>query len=1080
MFNDSVDELIFLKEGLELKKSIIKSLDQAKKVILSNLQKTTISASEVTSSSKNPLRRATLFKFFDDHKINNSGLYDRRWVEKIFLISSRVDIPEQELKKVFTKKGLQHHITNVFRGAIKLDAKLIMHLLWCNKAVLLPYGYPLPYSNGRSDEYAASTYPEVLAITQKVHLKDSCLNKYPDLFVPHGSKDNFSWYFKNFIRSSPWWKIEDISTDDINQIILSDLSETPSRQSQIQMLRTWLGFFEKTFPDRVKFNLDETLSIKSKAPLSEYTKSGKLRRSSISLTKSNSLTQEHFSFLPEKQKENIAIWLNYIDLWEKKLGQKKVLTAGKKKAHIYQLINYFVYEVYKKNNFIPTPSEFNRQYLDGVDDGIVGLNDYLAESKSLSSVQNIIYNINQFFNFLELYKDEIGDFTNIISLKIDVPFVPRRKSTTKKIFPSEYYAPFLSYLYALAEWVWWMKSFCQTKEGCAYVLGLEASNDKRIWITAETGFIPIFWFEGIAIPINVIPRYIAPVIYRRMRYSPEKITPSVLPNYINISVVLSETGIRSTHVHWLDSRSYDEFVDRQSFNPYSFDITKLHVNTDKVNGAWTCYTSQSVIGVLDRQKEYQKLVMGENVKDLVDYSWNPNSPYMPIECLFSLGNASRKQHKKNSGPSSPEAYGGKYRCLLYGFNVALSHLDNFEPFMNLEETSEKFNTEEYFKAVYPIKNNDEIYISEITPHSARSQVVSKYISLLPPSVIRSITGHATDSHLVYYAQLDNMALDKARNDTINAMEGGLLFENKLSSIKAEDINSKLRVAFQQSRASALEDFGATSFSSLTENKGSSFQRCGLIEVKKQPSDQIAFNSTHICPFDNQCPSDVKKEFNGSDQHKPCGRCFYAVKTVDHLPRIYGKIRSLTDECNELESYIRDGKDNDVSKRILEEASQRRRILADDIVGWTVSTHCLEKMANELYSKDKWLVEKPELLTQHIKRMECKDGELESLLLRVAEAKNHAEFFTSSLKHQITKARTKLLAHTGQFNKLLIDAPDDYTLLDEFRGQIKSICQATNISVSDLSKYLDTPLNSMEASNTPFRLLSTSGESNNDA
>lgn len=1070
MFNHSLSDLIFLLEGDSLTKAIIASLDQAKSVVLTNLGKNQISANDVTSSSKNPLKRATLFKFFEDHSINNSGLYDQSWVVRIFLISMRADASIDELRKVFTQKGLQYGVTNVFRGSLKLDAKLIMHLLWCNKAVLLPFGYPLPYSKGMQNEYAACTYPELLAITQKTGLKVEGLASYPDLIIPPESRDNFFWYFKNFIRSSTWWNIEDISTKDIKDILHSKLSDAPARQSQIQMLRTWLGFFEKNFPERINFNLKDTLSIQVR-----LSKSINSKVRVISLSKSDVSSVNYFSYLYGKDKDNLAIWLKYLDLWGKKLGQKKVLSADSKRKQAYQFIKYLLEVIYQKQGHIPDPNQLTRRYLDGVNQGEIGLIEYLSENRSPGAVQNIIYNIHQYFDFLALYQSEIGNFSNVISLKIDVPFVRRRKGTVKKIFPSEYYAPFISYLYGLADWVWWMFDFCQTDAGVEFIKQLDTgATNKRYWVTEDTGFVPLVWYEGKAVPINAIPRYIAPVIYRCMAYNPSKVCPSVLPHYINIAVVLAETGIRNSHVHWLDSRTYDEYVERESFDPYSFDITKLHVNTDKVNGAWNCYTSEAVIGVLDRQKKYQEMVVNENIQELVDYAWNSNSPYLPIECLFSLGTASRKMLTSSSGPPIPDTYTTKYRCLLYGFNAVLSQSESFEPFIKLEHTSAQINTEKYFMALYPTKKPQDLFVSKITPHSARSQVVSNYISLLPPSIIRTITGHATDSHLVYYAQLDNISLDKARMDTVSAIQNGVQFGNELLSIKAEDVNSKLRRAFHKSRSGTLKDFGATSFSSLHEERGTTNQRSGLIEVHKQPANQIAFNSTHICPFDNLCPTEVKKEFNGVGQHKPCGRCFYAVKTVDHLPRIYGKIRLLMDQCSELESYIETSKANGASMDILEEASERRRILADDIMGWSVSAHCLESMAKELSLKEKWLVEKPELLSKHIERIECKDGALDTLLLRIEEAKKHAEFFTPTLKHQITKARTKLLAHTGQINKLLQDAPDDFTLLDEFRGQIKSICQATNISVAELSAYLEEPLTSIEASNTPLRLFSLSG------
>ncbi|WP_413766536.1 hypothetical protein, partial [Vibrio vulnificus] len=47
----------------------------------------------------------------------------------------------------------------------------------------------------------------------------------------------------------------------------------------------------------------------------------------------------------------------------------------------------------------------------------------------------------------------------------------------------------------------------------------------------------------------------------------------------------------------------------------------------------------------------------------------------------------------------------------------------------------------------------------ITPHSMRSQVVSDKITILPPSIIKRTTGHATDSHVIYYAQVSSSYLD---------------------------------------------------------------------------------------------------------------------------------------------------------------------------------------------------------------------------------------------------------------------------------------------------------------------------------
>lgn len=94
------------------------------------------------------------------------------------------------------------------------------------------------------------------------------------------------------------------------------------------------------------------------------------------------------------------------------------------------------------------------------------------------------------------------------------------------------------------------------------------------------------------------------------------------------------------------------------------------------------------------------------------------------------------------------------------------------------------------------------------------------------------------------------------------------------------------------------------------------------------------------------------------------------------------------------------------------------------------------MANDLNQKDKWLIQKPEILSITFKISPA--TQLESILCRIKEAETYAEFYTPSLKSQVQLARIKLLAFTGKFKEILDATPNEYTLIDEFRGLIKSI------------------------------------------
>ena len=98
-----------------------------------------------------------------------------------------------------------------------------------------------------------------------------------------------------------------------------------------------------------------------------------------------------------------------------------------------------------------------------------------------------------------------------------------------------------------------------------------------------------------------------------------------------------------------------------------------------------------------------------------------------------------------------------------------------------------------------------------------------------------------------------------------------------------------------------------------------------------------------------------------------------------------------------------------------------------------------------------------MLNEHLIKVSSTEGSLSNLLLKASEARAHAEYFTPTLKNKLKAARSKILAHTQQYQLLLKEAPEDFTLIDEFRGQVKSICDALNINVTELSEVMQQPL-----------------------
>ncbi|WP_216591996.1 hypothetical protein, partial [Streptomyces brasiliscabiei] len=91
----------------------------------------------------------------------------------------------------------------------------------------------------------------------------------------------------------------------------------------------------------------------------------------------------------------------------------------------------------------------------------------------------------------------------------------------------------------------------------------------------------------------------------------------------------------------------------------------------------------------------------------------------------------------------------------------------------------------------------------------------------------------------------------------------------------------------------------------------------------------------------------------------------------------------------------------------------------------------------------------------------------------AEAKSHAEYFTPQLDKQVKVARNKLLAFTGDFNRMLQEAPTGFTLIDEFRVLIRSTCEVLGLSLHDLNDAMSKPM-ALERPTAILKLISSPG------
>lgn len=1065
-------DILIIQSGEDLARSIKTAISKAKECVCRELFNSNhVSPSKVTSSPRNEFYAASIVRLFDDHlSVTNAPVYDENWVRNTHICSKKT--PSPEIAREVIPKNTHDWLTKSSLERLSKDCVLILHFLWQEKAVLLPVDMKKPMiGNAKAGsnhyEIAWASYTEVLALVRMPFLAHASYEGIPDIttVINPSAVSNFEWNAWRMVRSTNWHQIEDIDPEDISALVAHLIEARTDRvdwfKYPIAPAAFW-NYIQRLYPDRYK--------------------QGEVHRPIKNVQNANrkALLSGEFAY-PEEYREIVRVWLKHQDKYVELLKSRGMKSYdGYIKS--FAILNTYLFSEFPSSTGAPAPcpKEFNRRHIEG--DGFKGLIAFLHQSRSKATVKNVLYKIDSLFDYLTVNSkiyDELNGFINPIS-DIDYPIIKKSNGSNKPAFGSEHFPYLLQFSYAIESFTTRLSDLVFDEKANLYDHNYRTDIETKTWNgahkiiqTEKYGYVPIVFYRNpLFDPSLPKSKSNSPINYEALRQLPRFLFPLAehgefihypQANYIRHNVVALETGIRSIHIRWLESRKYDTHIVRSRPLP---PLCKLHINTDKVNGPWDATVSKSVIEILDRQKSLIKTVGDPAMQEELWYDNHEDSIFGKIVTLFPRG--------ATPGVLSGDRYSKYFKRLVYSFDLFCRFqlgIDSTNPMPEeldeLESIDEPYS---YLEAIeLEVKASKMI---EHTPHSCRVSVVSEYIRILPPHIIGAfITGHATEAHVMYYAKVDPAYLRSvAKYQKMSIEQGWIIDQSSTSAIKAEDINSKLQRAFRRDKDKSLIDFGAISF----EREASDEVISGIKAAKQRSIESLAFMPTHICPFGNQCPADVVRDLGAvPGSRMPCGGCYYSIKTVDHLPRIHGHIRALTDECSELEAYIAEAKKNGASPESLVQKANRRKFLAAEIISWSVTAHCLEQMYSEIKTRENFLVEKPEIVSEHLERLELKEHSLSNLIARTAEAKTHAEYFTPQLNQQIKVARNKLLAFTGDFNRMLEEAPTGFTLIDEFRGLIRSTCEVLGLSLHDLSDAMTKPM-ALERPNSILRLISSPG------
>lgn len=1072
-------EIVILQTGSALERSIRAAISKAKECICKELYGTkNISPSKVTSSSRNEYYNASIVRLFEDHlNPTNAPQYNETWVKNAHTCTKKT--PEASVAKQVITKSAHDWLNKSSLERLTRDCLLILHFLWQEKAILLPVDMKKPVvsdskvKNSNHFEFAASSYSEVLALVSAPFVPHAIYSGIPDIttVMKPSSIRNFEWYTWRLIRSTDWHRIEDINPDDISELvehlILVKKGKADGYAYPMAPTAFW-KYVQQLYPERC-------------------------RNSAIQRPVKNAVNANRTALLsgefvyPDEYKKTVETWVKYqgkfVEL-QKSRGTKTYSEFDR----CFGILNTFLFSTFPIASGMPPPHprEFNRKHIEG--NGFEGFLSFLRKGRTASTVKEILYKIDALFNYMVVNSTAESDLTGFINpiTYIDFPIVKRGSSSSKPAFESEHFPYLLQYCYAIESFGHHLSESIRSAQMNLYDPQYRAEVETKHWHenhkiiqTEKYGYVPIVFYRNPLFDASQ-PKSSSnhPMSYEALRFIPRFTLPTsdqtIISNnvrvhhpqlnYIRHNIIALETGIRSIHIRWLEKRTYDMHIDRSRHRP---PLCKLRINTDKVNNAWDATVSKTVIDLLDRQNAMIKWLNDPAMDVEVYYDYHEESPFGKILTMFPRGGT--------PGVLNPESYTKYFKRLIYSFDLFCRFQLGIGSTNSMPEALGDFetldNASDYLSAVK--LEADACKLIEHTPHSCRVSVVSEFIRILPPHIIGAfITGQATEEHVMYYAKVDPAYLQTmAEYQKFSVEHGWILERPAMSTIKAEDINSKLQQAFRRDKDKSLIDFGAISFDRETKDD----VRSGMKAARQRPIDSLAFMPTHICVFGNQCPQDIIDDLGAiPGLSTPCGGCYYSIKTVDHLPRIHGLIRVLTDECSELESHIAEAKKNGASPESLVQKANRRKFLASEIISWSITAHCLEQMYKEIKSRSSFLVEKPEIVSEHLERIVLEDHTLSNLIARTAEAKSHAEYFTPQLKQQILHARNKLLAFTGNYNRMLQEAPTGFTLIDEFRGLIRSACEVLGLSLHDLSDAMKNPM-SLEHPDLILKLISSTKE-----
>ncbi|MDW2777956.1 hypothetical protein [Pseudomonas sp. BEA3.1] len=661
-----------------------------------------------------------------------------------------------------------------------------------------------------------------------------------------------------------------------------------------------------------------------------------------------------------------------------------------------------------------------------------------------------VKSFNVLFDYIQKHRLRIPNAEHFVNTIDDAcyPKAPKSTGTSKQGLPRKYFSAFISMLYSFEYLTVHLNAMADgTVRGVldGKLVKVNAESIKQpcwdgIWGSGKNArvmdlsllnYCPIFYSDNKIYRFEYIPRFYQIAKYDIKTERGIQRGDRVIPNDVRVTLIMCETGFRQAHTIWLDLDTYDKGVDRSSDTA----LTVLNVATDKAHGAWVAVVARHLLRILDNQRDWYNICASPSYENDLYYNGKLTSRFGHFKPLF------RKQGVE------PGSWGiwAKFPIFLLALKYFIEHqvgdLTDYKLASLKSVDGEEFDFNDY--SVEAGKNYEwRDLVSGYTPHGLRASFITNALSFLPPSIIGQFYTGQTPELVLYYQLVDGVQVPGHREILADYLSKNLDQYSRGEAPEMADrilrLNAQLAEDMKENIPKAISRFGLVSLNGYRKDMD------GLEMLISRKFTNLAFNSTHICPFSNKCPQEVILAYGYS---MPCASCPYAVRGVMHLPAISAE----KDKYKELMIAVVNKINECKSRKSSSQEHQLIENLCAEHDHYAREAYTLEAVEQQLYGmyrngvNDSFMVQEKDQLVAHFERVKL-DG-AEYLIKRLCDSLSWVNASSPTLDMNFAYLRARVLMHDGRLEELLNVRGG--TPASHLSSVIKSMVDSGTLDVMDL-------------------------------